>query len=71
MRSAFRVGWALVNSSGMQTVLFIHGAGVRGEAWFTSLNLVASKARKFLPDFKWKDVPGGIRSGRDCAEGVR
>ncbi len=47
----------------MRTLLFIHGVGVRGDAWFTSLNLVASKAAHFLPGFQvegcaWGDAFG-------------
>jgi hypothetical protein len=47
----------------MQSLLFVHGINVRGEAWFRGLELIAQKATKFLPGVEvsgcqWGDTLG-------------
>jgi hypothetical protein len=46
-----------------RTLLFVHGINVRGEGYYSSLDLVARKAKKFLPGIKvegcqWGDLFG-------------
>jgi hypothetical protein len=33
----------------MQSLLFVHGINVRGEAWFRGLDLISRETAKFLP----------------------
>jgi hypothetical protein len=54
-----------------KTMLFVHGINVRGEAYFRSLDLVARKAKQFLPGVQvegcqWGD-PFGARLNRNGA----
>ena len=53
----------------MAALLFIHGINVRGEAWFRGFELIAQKARRFLPGMdvygcQWGDS-FGARLHRD------
>ena len=52
----------------MRTLLFIHGIGVRGDAWFSGFDLISRKVEKFLPGVEvkgcqWGD-PFGARLNR-------
>ena len=52
-----------------KTMLFVHGINVRGEAYYSSLSLIAQKARHFLPGIRvagcqWGD-PFGARLNKE------
>jgi len=55
----------------MRTLLFVHGIGVRGPAWFSGFDLISRKAKRYLPGIdvqgcQWGD-PFGARLHRDGA----
>lgn len=50
-------------TSRMPTLLFVHGIGVRGDAWFSGFDLISRKAKKFLPDVEVKGCQWGDAFG--------
>jgi hypothetical protein len=47
----------------MRTLLFIHGVGVRGDAWFSGFDLISRKANRFLPGVEVRGCQWGDAFG--------
>jgi hypothetical protein len=47
----------------MQTLLFVHGVGVRNDSWFSGFELISRKVQRFLPNVEVKGCQWGEAFG--------